>query len=345
MSLETPAQPAASQTPEDSPGGQPPARSRLRGLLRTALVTLVLLLALPGLLVLWLVLAPDRDPERFAYLPLPSVVAQHSEPYAGEGCPSGSQCRDVTLELTRQAPIRFTVSLPEASEAEGLPVVVLFGGFRTGREAMKHLPELGRNAVITYEYPVDRARWKEASALERLWLMERASRATPRQLATLAAWTATQAWADPSRVTLVGVSLGALLLPAAQRLAQSSGHWLGSSALVYGGAETRRLVLANLEIEPDWLRRAAAELATIIARPIEPGEHLPHLQGAFLLINGRHDKRVPIESAQRLHELAPEPKQVVVLESGHIDPNDTALLAEILTVAGDWLRARGAVNP
>jgi dienelactone hydrolase len=307
--------------------------------------TVAVLAVCLGLFVGWLLFDGQSDPERLIEGPLPDVTAATVRPYAGGGCRENRRCQDVVLDPAAERPVRIAISLPRDAGPEPLPAVILVGGLRTGREALEHVPDLGRNAVITYEYPLDRDHWRRGFLPAQIVAARAAALAVPRQLAALVRWTRAQPWADPDRVSLVGVSLGALVLPAAQRTAAAHGESLGPSILAYGGTGLFDILHANLAQDRTLVRHGAAWLGSLGLRAIEPAAHLPHLAGEFLLINGRDDPRIPTRSAAGLHRLTPEPKEVRFLSAGHFDANDQELLDKILAVCRSWLVSRRALNP
>ena len=310
------------------------------------LLGLVALLALHvGLVVGWLLLDDQSDPERLIAQPLPDVTAATVRRYAGDGCRANRVCRDVVIDPAGERPVRIALSLPEDAGPERLPAVILVGGLRTGREALAHLPDLGRNAVITYEYPLRRDHWRRGFLPAQIVAARAAALAVPRQLATVVRWTRAQPWADPDRVSLVGVSLGALVLPAAQRMAAAHGETLGPSILAYGGTGLFDILRANLAQDGAVVAYSAAWLGSLGLRALEPAFHLPHLVGEFLLINSRDDPRIPPSSAAGLHHLTPQPKEVRFLSAGHFDAGDQELLDEILALCRSWLARRRALNP
>ncbi len=156
-----------------------------------------------------------------------------------------------------------------------------------------------------------------------------------------------QGWADPQRISLLAFSLGALAAPAAQRLAELRGRAIGWTALAYGGSPIGALLAANPYLKPSWAAPILSRIADLVLRPVEPGEHLPHLRGRFLVVGGRDDSFVPEEAARRMRDLAPEPKTIVLLEGGHmgVGADRQALLAEIIAVTTRWLADEKAVNP
>ena len=307
-------------------------------------LALVLLLHI-GLVVGWLRFEDRSDPERLIEAPLAELRVARARPYAGRGCGAERRCRDVVLEAAGARPVRIAISRPAEAGAEPLPVVILAGGLRTGREALEHVPDLGRNVVVAYEYPLDEDHWRQGFLPLRIVAARNAALAVPGQIAALVRWVRDRPWADPERVSLVGVSLGALVLPAAQRAAVAHGERLGPSILAYGGTGLFDVLRANLAPDRPWAGYGAAWLGSLGLRALEPADHLPHLEGEFLLINGQDDPRIPASSAAGLHRLTPEPKEVRLLGSGHFDAADRELLAGVLAICRAWLVGRGALNP
>ncbi|HSA83020.1 MAG TPA: hypothetical protein VLE23_19540, partial [Geminicoccaceae bacterium] len=273
--------------------GQAGSGGRLRLAGKLLLAILALLALHVGLAVGWLRLDAQSDPQRLIAGPLPDVTAARVRPYAGDGCRENRLCQDVVLDPAPERPVRIAISLPEDAGPEPLPAVILVGGLRTGREALVHLRDLGRNAVITYEYPLRGDDVRRGFLPARLVAMRAAALAVPRQLAAVVRWTRAQPWVDPDRVSLVGVSLGALALPAAQRMAAAHGESVGRSILAYGGTGLFDILRANLARDGPVVAHGAAWLGSLALRALEPAFHLPHLEGEFLLINGRDDPRIP----------------------------------------------------
>jgi dienelactone hydrolase len=165
----------------------------------------------------------------------------------------------------------------------------------------------------------------------------------PAQIQTAMAWVAAQDWADPNRVSLLGFSLGALAAPAAQRLGPVAPGW---TVLAYGGTPLGPLIAANPHLKPRWVAPILSGLADLALRPLEPGAHLPHLRGRFLVLEGRTDEFVPAAASSRFRELTPAPKRVVTFEGGHmgVGSDQIRLLERIIAESRAWLIAEGAAN-
>ena len=270
-------------------------------------------------------------------------------PAASEPTPfrDGRLTQRVTINDPVLGRIGFVVSLPDPLPDRALPVVVMLGGLGTGLETIRHLPSMGENAVIGYDWPIPR---KAPEGVGLLWeataLYQQAFKA-PGQIDAAVAWAAAQPWSDRDRVTLLTFSLGAIIAPAAQRLMAARGLPVGWTVLAYGGADLGGLARSHPEIEADWLRPPLGGLANWLFHPLDPAEHLPHLSGRFLVIGAADDRLIPERSARLMRELTPEPKQLVQLEGRHIGVGggQEALRQRILAVTEDWLLRENAINP
>ena len=156
-----------------------------------------------------------------------------------------------------------------------------------------------------------------------------------------------QPWAERERISLLGFSLGAVAVPAAQRLLELRGLRVGWTVLAYGGADIANLLEHHPKAGPDWARPMIGWLAGRLFHPVDPAEHLPHLSGRFLVIGGTDDGLIPKHSAQLMRDLVPEPKTVLLLDGQHmgVGKAQTALLGQIQQVTEDWLVDQKAMNP
>ncbi|MCE2510576.1 MAG: hypothetical protein J4G10_06330 [Alphaproteobacteria bacterium] len=260
-------------------------------------------------------------------------------------CEPGRICRAITLGLDGFDPIEISLSLPEALPRGGIPVVILLGGFDTGKRSIHEVPKPGANAVIGYDYPLAKADWYEATWPRRLLAARKASRQVPAHLLTLLRWARAQGWSEDARISLLGFSLGALYLPAAHHMARLHHQPLGPSIIAYGGAGLTPIFRNAFRGQPAWLGDALTWLAVLGLRELEPAYHLPHLKGEFLLLNGSDDRLMPMETVERLRALTPEPKTVMTLKSDHMMPGDREVMETILRVSRQWLLERKAINP
>ncbi len=297
-------------------------------------------------LVLWLVLRTGDwvlDTPHRTY----TLGDQRSRPVSG---PQGER-RYLGIKMADDAggELSFTVSLPLDFDLQDpddqLPVLLLFAGFRSAERNLERLSNHGRNAIISYDYPYDPMRWREGSILERIAIGWRVAHDVPDQIVAVTRWGQAQPWSDADRLSIAGVSLGAVFLPVTQRRMQVAGIAPDHSIIAYGGVDIAVLAHANLKIEPAWLNDVAATAIGLMLRPFEPSNHLPHLRGEFLIISGEADERIPAESQHTLERVTPSPKTIVRLPGAHIDGNRGDLIAAVGEIVRGWLAGKDALNP
>ncbi len=295
-------------------------------------------------LALWI---EAQDPERLIAGPPPDYRVAEIRRYEKTVAAGRREYVAVRLEGREGDVASFVVSLPtKRRNGTRLPVLIVLSGLRSGEKTLDRIAWHGTNAIVSYDYPLDLAEWRSASLLARAGIAYRIARRIPDQIAAVTRWVRSRPWADSDRLAYAGISLGAVVLPAALRRTQKLGLGPRPAVLAYGGVDIATLAYANFrKIEPPALRRLAALGAGLLLRALEPARHLPYLKGEFLLINGSEDERIPRASARRLHALTPEPKTVLTLPGLHIDPRRPELIARTVAPARDWLVRRGALNP
>jgi dienelactone hydrolase len=247
--------------------------------------------------------------------------------------------------------VRFVVSLPDPVPAERMPLVIVLGGLRGGSRSIRQISEVvgdpGPNAFVGYDWPLPH---EEPSGLEiglRVPELRREVLSVPGQVDAILAWASRQPWADPGRVSLLGFSLGAFVAPAVQRLAAERGaavHW---TILAYGGAPIGAVIAGHPAVKPRWAGRLLGAGADLLLRPIEPGEHLPHLRGRFLVLRAAKDRLIAPAAAARLADLTPEPRRIVVIEGDHmgVGTNKSKLLEKVVMTSRAWMIEQGAIAP
>lgn len=253
--------------------------------------------------------------------------------------------QDVNL-LTRDGDtIRFAVSLPANIPAQGLPTVVILGGLEIGRESLQYIPNQGANAVIAYEYPYSQTYWYHRSGLGELIRVRRAVLKVPAQISVILRWVELQPWYNQRPSVLLGYSFGAMFIPAAYHMAQANGLAPAPVVIAYGGADIYRLLRTNLFFLHEWQKIPVAFLFAEAIRPIEPTLHTSIFQTEVLLINGLRDQQIPRECARKLQQAVPEPKTIIELDEGHMNPDNPALTFRLVNISREWLLRKGAIHP
>lgn len=254
--------------------------------------------------------------------------------------------QSVTLEDDALGRFRIVVSLPNPLPDEKLPLVFVLGGLGTAEENLAPVTTPGPNAVIGYDWPIPTFLPGPLAMIEEAGRWRAVIESIPAQLTAGLGWAAAQPWADGARITLLGVSLGSLAVPATARLAVAEGHTVRWNVLAYGGAPIARLVANHPELGGQTLAPLLGFAAGEVLRGIEPQAHLADMPGETLVLGSRTDRLIPTDAAETFALLAPEPKQILWLPGDHIGigPQQQETLAAVMKQATDWLESRGAID-
>lgn len=312
----------------------------------------IILLAIVGGLVLvvgagaaWLWAQPRRDPLPVLRRDPSGVRVTHDSAY-GAITASGEarSFRDVTIETLGAGTIRFTVSRPMQPGTESLPLVVILAGLRTGRASLELVDRHGPAVLVGYQYPYSQETWYQSARVTQLLAIRSAALAVPWQVTHIVERLEEDGGVDTTRTALLGYSFGAMFVPATQRLAAADGRPFDAAIMAFGGADIEALLDANLRVDQDRVRHALAWTGAALLHPLEPALHLPELPGRFLVIRGSADRQIPDSLSARMADLTPEPKEVVTLDSGHMNPRDPALTQRVIRLSQDWLTRTGILG-
>jgi dienelactone hydrolase len=229
-----------------------------------------------------------------------------------------------------------------------MPLVLVLGSLRGGSRAIRDVSDVagdpGRNAFVGFDWPLPRRPGARDIVL-RARKLRRDALSVPGQVDAILRWAADQPWVDRERVSLLGYSFGAFVVPAAQRLVQERGFAVRATVLAYGGAPIGEVIANHPKMKKRWYGCAAGVGADLLLRPLEPSFHLPHLRGRFLLLGSKNDQLIAPDAAERMRALTPQPRTVVLVEGGHVGVGKSKreLLAKIVAISRSWLHEHGAL--
>ncbi len=346
-----PRQPAPTAGVPGMIAGAPRRRPVVARALAGVAIVLVAVLVTVGAVVGWLAWRAAQPPR--AVLPAAAgpvtVLDSLAHPDPRPDPRPGRRLVELRLDGGRLGPIGLALSLPAGPPpARGWPVILVLGGLGTGRANLAPIPEAGPNALAGFDWPFLAAPLPPGpAALPHLPKLYRQVLATPGQIAAALDWLAGQPWADPTRVSLLGFSLGALAAPAAQAVAAAAhGRRVGWTILAYGGAPFGALIAAHPALPAGLPARAVGALADLVLAPLQPLRHLPELDGRFLVLGGRTDRLIPAAAARALAAATPDPKDIILFDGDHmgVGPGQRRLLDRIITTSRQWLIDQGAVR-
>lgn len=242
---------------------------------------------------------------------------------------------DIILDGQDFGNIKFSISYPKnITKKEN--VLLLLDGLETGRDALKYIPQPKNYVIIGYEYIKNLHRLRKKSVFFHLPSTRKAILDVPFQIVSIIKWIEQQPWYSHKNVIIIGVSFGAIFVPASCQLAQMNNLKLGPTIMAFGGAGLYDIFYTNLK-NYKILRKPIAYFAYQLFKPIDPVFHLPYIHGKFLIINGTKDENIPLQSAQLLQELTPEPKTIINIDTKHVEPRRKDIIDKIVKISLDWL--------
>jgi dienelactone hydrolase len=297
---------------------------------------LVLLLGAAAALLLWIVDHARPRHEEFVER-RGSRVEAALEPAVRET--GGFLSQAVHLESDSGLKVDARVLRPAAMEGP-LPVVVLLGGHRTGRDAVHLVGDPGEVAMVALDYPYRGSMELRGmrSFFRAIGDIQRALLDAPPALSVVMDWLETQDWGDTNRAELVGVSFGTPFVAVAGALDQRFRRvWI-----IHGGAGNRGWIEHNLHerIPQDWLRPATAWLLHLLVYGSSFDTEAWVAQIAprpVIVVGARDDERLPEHKVEKLFAAAGEPKELIWTAGGHVDPGRPELVRELLGIVREHL--------
>jgi fermentation-respiration switch protein FrsA (DUF1100 family) len=155
-------------------------------------------------------------------------------------------------------------------------------------------------------------------------------------VALITDWVSQQAWADRQRIVVIGASLG---VPFATKATARDARVRGAM-LVHGAADNRLWLEAQVSrrVETAALHYPLSVLLHWLAYGpvLDTGEHIAGIAPRpVVIIGAREDERTPAGQAERLYELAGEPKRLRFTAGAHVEPGRVEIIAELLAIADE----------
>ena len=260
----------------------------------------------------------------------------------------GHWVRSVHLTAVSGLEVDLLLKRPLADSGHGAgtevrrPLALILGGHKTGRDAVRLIPDTRGTVIAALAYPYQgEHRVKGLRVIKYVPAIRSAVLDTPPAVMLALDYLLQQPGIDPSRVEAVGVSLGAPFMTIAGALDRRITRvWV-----VHGSGGSYGPLEVNLRRAIPFApaRAAVAGLAvSLVSGPRLAAERwAPKIAPRpFVMINARDDVQVPRALVERLYASAGEPKTIIWVPGGHVRSR-----AEVVRPLVDTVLARVLVAP
>jgi hypothetical protein len=238
------------------------------------------------------------------------------------------------LRVTSTSGLSVDVAVKRPADAEDArrPLLVLLGGYVSGREAIDLIDDTGGTVVAALSYPFAGdpkvKGWRVVLAAPSI---RRALLDTPPAVLLAIDFLATEPYVDPQRIELVGVSLGAPFACIAGALDRRvrrvwSIHGAGDLYALLDHSLERRISFAPA-------RRLVARLAYVAAcgPGLTPEKWVGEISPRpFVMVNADSDERLPRECIETLYAAAGEPREILWRPGRHVEPDRKRIVQDLV---------------
>jgi len=245
----------------------------------------------------------------------------------------------VRLHSSQGFTVEGFVKVPDPP-AKQAPAVIILDGLETGAwvvDLIGGVEEVNDTVIMAMNYP-----YKGEISLEGIQLLatllkfRRAIFETVVGGLLMVDYLSQRGDVDPEGIVMVGISFGSPFAVVTSALDSR----VKALAVHYGGGDLEQLLFHNLRSENWILRRLFSRLGALILAPVEPLEYVERISPRpLLMINGRQDERIPLNSVQALFQKAGPPKQLIWLEGDHVYPSKKELIQELTRRTARWMRS------
>jgi dienelactone hydrolase len=221
-----------------------------------------------------------------------------------------------------------------------LPLVVLLGGQRTGRDAVDAVGDPGAMVVAALDYPYHGEERITGiyRSLASVPAMQQGLLDTPPAVFAAVDWLAQQPWVDPKQMEVMGLSLGVPFAAVAGALDPR----LRRVWLVHGRVGNRAWIANRLEesIPNRFLRHTAAALVNLLAHgaTFRTEKWVPKIAPRRVVVVGAtEDEQMSRPSVEALYAAAGEPKEMLWSNGPHVRPRRPEVVQQILRMVQERL--------
>lgn len=279
---------------------------------------------------IWLASLGWPSAKRISSRLTPAVSAESSEWIQIN---AGLETRSARVLGASGLAVDVRVLRPVRPDTTDLPVVLLLGGHRTGRDAIDLIGHPGNLIIVALDYPYhgpDRLRGFRQIAAS-LRPIRQALLDTPAAVSLALDWVLAEPWANPDRIELVGVSLGTQFAASAGALDPRFHRvWF-----VQGAGNSRKWLAHKLEEDITFgpLRETAAAAVWWIAHgpSLQPDRWIARIAPrSVVVVEANHDLSLPPALVTALHDAARQPRRLAWTDGGHVNARNTDSVRPLL---------------
>jgi predicted esterase len=275
---------------------------------------------------------------REKFLDRRGTLTESGEQFVGES--DGHLLFEITLESSTGIRTNGLLRVPAEGGAPR-PAFLILGGLRTGRKTLDYIQNTRGIVMLALDYPYE-GKTDRMNAWEFIGSVPGIRRAvldTAPAAMTAVDYLLERDDVDPSRIIVIGGSLGAFFVPAHAAIDDRP----AAAVMIYGAGDIQSMLAASHEI-PRALRGPAAWLGAVLVSPVEPLKYAGDISPKpLLMISGIQDPRIPARCSRLLHDAAKEPKTVKWLDTGHVTIRDEEFHRLISETVIEWLIERRLV--
>jgi hypothetical protein len=244
----------------------------------------------------------------------------------------GHRIHDFLIRSTSGLEVRGRLRVPDdAGPDDRRAAAVILGGIQRGADAITLVRDSLPQVAAALWYPERLDAEDAADALRNLEGLKEVAWDIPASVLLTMDYLVSLPSVDPDRLALVGASFGGFFAP----VAAATDPRIANLGLLYAGGDLAALLAGHLEDQlPPSVAILGAEMAVLRLQRLEPIRYVGDVSPRpVLLVNGMYDDLILRESARALIRATGQPRDVVWLPTGHLDPDNEPLLKEIVDTA------------
>lgn len=246
---------------------------------------------------------------------------------------------DVAVRNDRGVTTTAILQVPADWQGAPLPAFIILAGLETNKRAIEYVGETGDVVLLGLDYPYEgkRSHLGAFEFIARLPRMRRAILDTPSAVHLGVDLLLSRPEVDPSRIVLVGGSIGALLGPVSVAVEPR----IAGGAFLFGAGNLEQLVAANISA-PGPVAHAGAAVISLLTSPVEPTKYVGAISPRpVFMLSGTFDRRMPEACSRALHEAAREPRTIRWIEADHVHVRSSRFQALVRSELVEWLTETG----